>query len=50
MATKRIQVQGGLEQLLTEVRVMDWDDVQIQQAMNKVDRWEGKKLKVGENV
>ena len=51
MATKRIQVQGGLEQLLTEVRVMDWDDaedVQIQQAMNKVDRWEGRKLKVEE--
>ena len=53
MATKKIQVQGGLEQFLTEFRVMDWEDaedVQIQQAMNKVDRWEGIKLKAGENV
>ena len=53
MATKKIQVQGGVEQFLTEFRVMDWEDaedVQIQQAMDKVDRWEGRKLKVGENV
>ena len=38
--------------MLTEVKVMDWDDaedVQIQEAMNKVDRWESRKLKVGEN-
>ena len=47
MATKQIQVQGVMEQLLTEVRVRDWEDAenaQFQEAMNKVDRWESRKL------
>ena len=41
-----------MEQLLTEVRVRDWvdaEDAQIQEDMNKVDRWKSRKFKVGEN-
>ena len=47
MTTKRIQVQGGMEQLLTEGRVRDWEDAedaQTQEAMNNVDRCESWKL------
>ena len=38
-----------MNQLLTEVRVMDWDeaeDAQIQDDMQRVRDWESRKLKV----
>ena len=47
---KLIQIQGAMNQLLTDVRVMDWDeaeDAQIQDAMLVVRDWESRKLKVG---
>ena len=43
MTTKLIQIQGAMNQLLIEVRVMDWDeaeDAQIQDATQWVRDWE----------
>ena len=52
MDTKFNQVKSAMHQLLTEPQVMDWEDpedVQIQQAMHKVVRWETRRLEVDKN-
>ena len=50
MTTKLIRIQGALNQLLTEVRVMNWDnaeDAKIHDAIQRVRGWESRKLSVG---
>ena len=49
--TKRIQIQGAMNQLLSEVMVRSWeeaDDRHVQEAMRQLQTWNDRKLKIGE--
>ena len=46
MTSKLIWIQGSMNQLLTEAKVMDWD-AQIQDAIQRVRGWESRKPSVG---
>ena len=51
MKTKKLQIQKGTEQLLKEVKMLDWKDAEdskIQEAMGNIASWKGRKLKIGE--
>ena len=50
--TKKLQIQRGIEELLKEVRMWNWKDVEdskIQKAMSNIAGWKVRKLKIGEN-